>query len=170
LHKVFYGETDNLGGGAWEEMDKWKLETGLEFTRADGQKLHVLICGIDAGDAYEGKADTVYRYCEQWNGTFPIKGFFNLTANNKEKGDLPGGFKRYRAARIGGADGPFILEVNTAHYKSTLFSRLKIPREPGDQKYGFCGFPCDVADEFFQQLVGEEKKAGRLIPQNQIEG
>jgi len=159
LHKVFYGETDNLYSGAWAAMDEWKHETGLEFTRVDGQKLRVMICGIDAGDAYEGRAETVYNYCAEWNNTFPIKGFFNLTAGKKEKGDLPGGHKRYRAARIGGPDGPFILEVNTAHYKSTLFSRLKIPREPGDQqKYGFCGFPRDYKDEYFFQLVGEERK------------
>jgi len=159
LHKIFYGDTENLYAGAWAAMNEWAAETGLQFTRADGRIMRVVICGIDAGDAGEGRAETVYNFCAQWKNTFPIKGFHDLTARKKEKGDLPGGFKRYRAARIGGADGAFILEVNTAHYKSALFSRLKVPREPGDrQKFGFCGFPRDYEDEYFLQLTGEEKK------------
>ena len=159
IHKVFYGDTDNEHSGAWAEMDKWIAETGMCFTRADGKRLFVAITGIDSGDAFEGRAETVYNYCAKYNQFFPVKGFFNLKTQKKEKGDLPGGFRRYRAVRIGGANGPFILEVNTAHYKSALYSRLKIPREPGgNQKFGFCGFPRDYADEYFLQLTGEEKK------------
>ena len=158
-YKVFYGDTDNPFSGAWAGLDQWINETTLTFTRVDGQKLAVLIVGIDSGDAYEGRAETVYRYCERYVNFFPLKGFYNITANRKnEKGDLPGGFKRYRAARIGGTDGGLILEVNTAHYKNQIFSRLKIPREPERQKYGFCGFPSDYPDSYFQSLTAEEKR------------
>jgi phage terminase large subunit GpA-like protein len=168
LYKVLYGDTDNEYGGAWAEFDKWIQETGLVFTRTDGQRLNVVIAGIDSGDAYEGRAEIVYSFCARYNNFLPVKGFFNLKTNEKkrEKGDLPGGFKRYRAARIGGADGPSILEINTNHYKSALYSRLKIQREPGDQqKFGFCGFPRDYKDEYFLQLTGEEKKlSGEFVP------
>jgi len=159
IHKVFYGETDNANAGAFAEFDKWIVETGLLFTRTDGQVLRVLMTGIDSGDAFEGRAETVYNFCAMYNQFFPVKGFFNLKTRKTEKGDLSGGYKRYRVARVGGASGTFVLEVNTCHYKNALYSRLKVPREPGDvQKYGFCGFPRDYPDEYFLQLTGEEKK------------
>jgi phage terminase large subunit GpA-like protein len=159
VHKTFYGDTDNEYSGAWVKLDEWITKTGLTFTRTDGQELNVRIIGIDAGDAFEGRAETVYNYCAKYNSCFPVKGFFNLKAGKKEKADLPGGYRRYRAARIGGADGPFILEINTANYKAALFSRLKIAQQPGDQQqYGFCGFPSDYKDAYFQSLVSEEKR------------
>jgi len=159
IHKVFYGDTDNANAGAFAEFDKWIMETRLVFYRTDGQWLKVLMTGIDSGDAFEGRAETVYNFCSMYEQFFPVKGFFNLKTRKKEKSDLSGGYRRYRAARVGGASGAIILEVNTAHYKNALYARLKIPREPGDdQNYGFCGFPQDYKDEYFFQLTGEEKK------------
>jgi phage terminase large subunit GpA-like protein len=159
IHKVFYGATDNEYGGAFAELDKWARETQLSFTRTDGQILWVMMVGIDSGDAAEGRAETVYNFCNQYQQWFALKGFSNLKTQKKEKGDLPGGFRRYRVARIGGADSQPVIEVNTNHYKNALYSRLKIPREPGDdQSFGFCGFPRDYEDEYFLQLISEEKK------------
>jgi phage terminase large subunit GpA-like protein len=132
------------------------MEGGLNFTRADGVPLIVQIMGIDSGYL----PDVVYRFCEAQHHTLPVKGFGSLRVDEKrrEKGDIPGGLKRYRAAKIGSSDIS-LLEVNTNHYKDHIYNRLKIERQPGEiQKFGYCGFPRDYDDDYFLMLTGEEKR------------
>jgi phage terminase large subunit GpA-like protein len=155
LYKVFEGAIEDPYGGAWEKLRQFQSEGGLQFTRADGQELEVMLIGIDSGYL----PDVVYRFCESWRYTLPVKGFGLLRADykKKEKGDIPGGLKRYRAAKIGNSIR--LLEINTAYYKESIYNRLKIERQPGSiQKNGFCGFPYDYPDEYFFQLCGEEKR------------
>jgi phage terminase large subunit GpA-like protein len=155
LYRRILGETDEPYSGAWEGLREWAAETGLVFTRADGVPMRVQIIFIDSGD----QSDTVYRFCGEWENTFPIKGFANITPDikKKEKGDLPGGFKRYRAAHFGANDN-IVYEINTNHYKTLLYSRLKIERQAAEpQRPGFCAFPRDYDDEYFAMLTGEEK-------------
>ena len=156
LYKVFEGPVDDPYSGAWEKLTQWEAEGGLHFTRTDGVPLRVVLMGIDSGYL----SDTVYRFSEQWRHTVPVKGFGLLRADAKrrEKGDIPGGMKRYRAARIGSSTIK-ILEVNTNYYKDHVYNRLKVERQyTGEQKPGFCGFPRDYPDEYFLQLTGEEKR------------
>jgi phage terminase large subunit GpA-like protein len=156
LYKSILGETDDPFAGAWAELNQWANETKLTFTRTDGIELMVQIIGIDSGD----QSETVYRFCEQWTNTYPVKGFGTLIASEKrrEKGDLPGGLKRYRAVKFGSSD-THVLEVNTAHYKNQLYNRLKIERQPSEQQRNcYCGFPRDYPDEYFNMLCGEEKR------------
>jgi len=154
LYKKIEGETDNPFSGAWEKLTEWAAETRLTFMRADGVPLQVQIIGIDSGD----QPDVVYRYCEMYPlNTYPVKGFGNLKADKKEKGDLPYGHKRYRAARLDNSDR-YVLEVNTWHYKTQIYSNLKIERKNTEpQSKGFCSFPRDYPDEYFEMLTGEEK-------------
>jgi phage terminase large subunit GpA-like protein len=157
LYKSILGETDDPFSGAWEELDKWIEETDiLTFTRIDGERLKVKIVGIDSGD----QSDTVYRFCEKWINTYPIKGFSNIKADpkKKEKGDLSGNIRRYKAVKFDYSDN-YILQVNTNHYKRWLYSSLNIPRQPAEpQKPGFCSFPRDYPDEYFDMLTGEERR------------
>jgi phage terminase large subunit GpA-like protein len=156
LYKRIEGPTDDPYSGAWEKLRQWELEGGLSFTRTDGVELSVQLMGIDSGYL----PDVVYRFCETQRHTLPVKGSGLLRANEKrkEKGDIPGGMKRYRAAKIGSSDIR-LLEVNTNYYKDHIYNRLKIERQPGEiQKFGYCGFPRDYNDEYFLMLTGEEKR------------
>jgi len=156
LYKVFEGAIDDPYGGAWEKLRQFESEGGLQFTRTDGWTLVVALMGIDSGYL----PDVAYRFCETMRGTLPVKGFGLLRADykKKEKGDLPGGLKRYRAAKTGNSIVR-LLEVNTNYYKESIYNRLKIERQPGSvQKNGFCGFPYDYGEEYFFQLCGEEKR------------
>jgi len=156
LYKSIEGATDDPFSGAWAELEEWAQSGGMSFVRDDGIQMPVNIIGIDSGD----QADTVYRVCEQWRSAYPIKGFGTIIANEKkrEKGDLPGGIKRYRAVKFGSSD-THVLEINTSYYKSQIYTRLKIPRQPTEpQKFGHCSFPRDYPDEYFAMLTGEEKR------------
>jgi len=159
-YSIFYkrieGAIDDPYGGAWEKFTDWASEGGLTYTRADGLPLRVQIIGIDSGYL----PDVVYRFCEAGRDILPVKGFGqkSMAAGKDEKGDLPGGYKRYRASKIGSSEIR-LLEINTWHYKDHVYNRLKIERQPGDvQKNGFCGFPRDYGDEYFLMLCGEEKR------------
>ena len=150
------GPVDDQNSGAWEKLAEWFLETGDRFVREDGVKMPIMMCGIDSGYIPE----TIYRICEQWRHVYPVKGFQSIKADErrKEKGDIPGGLKRYRAAKFGSSD-TFVIEVNTGHYKNQLYNRLKIERQPSDpQKFGFCAFPYDYGEDYFESLTAEEKR------------
>jgi phage terminase large subunit GpA-like protein len=156
LYKVFDGAIDDPYSGAWAKLRQFEEEGGLQFTRADGCLFYVALMGIDSGYL----PDVVYRFCESQPYTLPVKGFWLLRADDKrkEKGDIPGGLRRYRAARIG-TSGVKLLEINTNHYKDHIYNRLKIERQVStEQRPGYCGFPRDYADEYFLQLCGEEKR------------
>jgi phage terminase large subunit GpA-like protein len=157
LYKQFLGETDDPFAGAWAEFTRWAAETELAFTRVDGVSLQVVIIGIDSGDM----PDAVYRFCETaGNDVFPVKGFGSpaMKTRKNEKGDLPFGFRRYRSAKLDNSDKR-VLEINTWHYKTLIYTNLKIERQPVEpQKLNFCSFPYDYPDEYFAMLTGEEKR------------
>jgi phage terminase large subunit GpA-like protein len=158
LYKRIEGATDDYSSGAWKKFTDWATETELAFMRADGVKLWVQIIGIDSGDQQE----TVYRFCESYpgNNIFPVKGFGarNMKTQKDEKGDLPGGFRRYRSAVLDNSDKR-VLEINTWHYKNLIYAALKVERKNTEpQNSNFCAFPRDYPDEYFAMLTGEEKR------------
>jgi len=157
LYRRIEGPIDDPYSGAWEKLRQWALEGGFNFTRADGVPLKVCVMGVDSGYL----PDVVYRFCGEWANTLAVKGFGKITADEKrkEKGDLPGGLKRYRAVRLGSNNSNYVLEIHTNYYKDSIYNRLKIERQPGEvQKNGYCGFPRDYPDEYFLMLAGEEKR------------
>jgi len=162
-YKVFEGNLDDPYGGAWEEMFQWMKGINGEFYDKDGISYQVKMIGIDCGDADDGRAERVYRFCERWAPfAYPLKGFSQLKARRNEKSDIPGAasFKKYRAAKIGTA-GEYVLEVSTIYYKDTLFGRLNINATPDNtHPNGYCDFPADYPDEYYVQLTNTEKLPG----------
>jgi phage terminase large subunit GpA-like protein len=166
IHKKFIGDTSDAFSGAWEELNQFAEAGGLQFHRPDGRAIGVKLIFIDSGDSAFGRSEPVYRFCQRWKNTFPIKGFSQLVADPKkrEKGDIAGasGFKKYRAAAIG-MGGETVYEISTHFYKNIITTRLNIPRRAEDpQQPGFMDFPrkCDdYDDEWYEQLNGTEKNA-----------
>jgi phage terminase large subunit GpA-like protein len=160
-YKIFHGSTTDPYSGAWEKLNEFAESGGLSFTRDDGMQFDVKMVFIDSGDAADGRSEIVYRFCQRWENTFPVKGFGNLVANAKrrEKGDVPGpgNFKKYRPAAIGSA-GDIVYEISTNHYKGILYNNLNVDRIASDiQPPGYADFPRDYPDEYFAQLTGTEK-------------
>jgi len=153
---TFLGPVDDPAAGAWQKLNEWAEETNLIFRRADGAEFQPQIIFIDSGDG--NVTAEVYRFCEGWANTFPIKGFQALKKKKGEPTDDAGpqNFRRYRAAKSG--DTVFY-EISTNYYKTHIYNNLKIKRQDIDpQRPGFCEFPVDYGEKYFDQLTAEEKR------------
>jgi len=155
LYKTFYGETDDPFSGAWAELDEWARSGGTQFVRDDGQPIKIQIVFIDSGN----QAETVYQFCEGWLDTFPSKGFGFIKKGDKgEKGD-PIGASDHLRWRQGKSGDNLVYHISTNYYKTLLYNRLKIERQPSEpQKKGYCDFPRDYGEEYFKMLTAEEKR------------
>jgi phage terminase large subunit GpA-like protein len=169
-YKVFPGPLDDPYDGAWEDMYQWMKSINGTFYSRKGTAFQVKMIGIDSGDAADGRADRVYRFCERWSPyAYPIKGFSQLIARRSEKSDTPrdykkdipgaASYKKYRMAKIGAA-GEYVIEISTAYYKDVLFGRMNInTTRDNPSPNGYCSFPADYPDDYFIQLTNSEKLA-----------
>lgn len=162
--RKFVGAVDDAFAGAWEEFAQW-IESGLVYKRDDGAEFRVQKVFIDSGD----NTHTVYAFCSghgHWRHIHPSKGRPVIVAKAGERGDLQGPgkqeHKRMETLRIG-APNEILYEINTQHYKRTLYGALySVQRQQVDpQPARFCDFPRDYPDEYFHQLVAEEELADR---------
>jgi phage terminase large subunit GpA-like protein len=159
LYKRIEGGIGSPFEGAWEKLDQWAVNGGLVFKRADGLQFPANMVFIDSGDG--NYVDVVYGFAGRWQNTFPSKGFSVLNKRKAEKGDEAGphNFKRYRAAKSERSLDVTFYEISTNYYKTHVYNNLKIERREIDpQKPGFCSFPRDRDERFFQMLTAEEKR------------
>lgn len=159
MYKTFEGAVDDPYAGAWEALNEFAVEGGLEFYRKDGRKFTIALCLIDSGDG--NLTDVVYRFTGRWLNTFPSKGFGILRRGKqaKDKGDEagPANFRRYSAKKIN--DDTSLIEISTNYYKQGLYNCLKVERQDFEpQRAGFCDFPVDYGETYFQMLTAEEKR------------
>jgi len=154
---VFKGNVLDPYSGAWEDLNTYALESELTYFRDDGMGFSISLIFIDSGS---GKvADIVYRFCNRWQNTFPSKGFSALKTRKKEKGDeiTSGNFRRYRAQKLN--EDSTLYEVSTNYYKTQIYHNLKIPRQEVEpQRPGFCDFPWDYDEHYFEMLTSEERR------------
>jgi phage terminase large subunit GpA-like protein len=68
-------------------------------------------------------------------------------------------FMRYRPVKRG--EDALLIEISTNYYKNNLYNNLKITRDPElpEQKPGFCDFPNDYGQRYFEMLTAEEQRA-----------
>jgi phage terminase large subunit GpA-like protein len=73
----------------------------------------------------------------------------------------PDYYKRYRLAKIGDQKNILLYEASTNYYKQHIYRNLNLVRddEKDEQSPGFCEFPRDYPDEYFEQLRAEERLA-----------
>lgn len=157
MYKIFEGEVHDPADGAWLELDDFVRAGGFRFQRDDGREFGVNLIFIDSG--YGDSTDVVYDFCQGWDNTFPSKGFSALKKRKNEKGDerIAGTFfKRYRAQPIGG--NTILYEISTNFYKTHFYNNLNIKPEPtGEQRPGFCSFPIDYPERYFEEIRAAEK-------------
>jgi phage terminase large subunit GpA-like protein len=151
------GAVDDENAGAWAELNKMDLQGKFRFTRDDGRVFGLNFVLIDSGD---GKTtDTVYKFCSGWMNTFPSKGFRWIKTKKEDPLDkfVAGSFhKRYNMSKVGG--DVVLYTIGTVLYKTQLYKNLKIQRSPtGDNPPGFCAFPVDYGQKFFDMLTAEER-------------
>lgn len=132
-YHVIHG--DPAQNKVWEDLDKVLWQT---LQRADGGTLSVLAACVDTGGHHTQK---VYEYCKRREHArvYAVKG-----ASTAGK-PLVSKFSKANKLRV----KLFTLGTDTA--KQMIYSRLKI-HQPGP---GYCHFPADYPEEYFQQLTAE---------------
>jgi phage terminase large subunit GpA-like protein len=156
---VVEGEIEDPHSGAWEALHQMAMEGKFNYTLADGRVVTPRLGLADTGDQGE-HTHTVIRFCERWANTFPSKGFGSLKRRHGEQIDeaSPKDFTRYRVSRM--KDGEKFYAISTNYYKRLVYSNLKLTRtETGDPPPGFCEFPMDYPERYFEMLTAEEMKA-----------
>lgn len=159
LYKVFSGEVDDPSAGAWADLDDFNLAGGMMFLRDDGRKFGVELTFIDSGYS----APVVYQFCAMWTNTLPTKGRGYVSRKKNDDPDLDisnpaSDYKQWGKSRVG--DNMLLYLISTIHYKDLLYMRLKIPRQDtGEQRRGFCEFPFDYPDRYFEMLRSEVKRS-----------
>jgi|GEM_PF-1195288 len=160
LYARFEGEVTDAFDGAWENLNKWANDGGLNFRRDDGFEFDVKIIFVDCGLGISDYLHAVYAFCERWNNTYPSKGF-GLIQNRKgekKENSSAGNIRRYRATTVKSSGSQIIYEISTRLYKTRIYRHLQTERQLTEpQKPGFCNFPSDRFEAYFKMLTSEEK-------------
>lgn len=132
-YHVIHG--DPAQNKVWDDLDK---VLGQTIQRGDGSVMPVLAACVDTGGHHTQK---VYEYCKRREHArvYAVKG-----ASTAGK-PLVSKFSKANKLRV----KLFTLGTDTA--KQMIYSRLKI-HQPGP---GYCHFPADYPEEYFQQLTAE---------------
>lgn len=159
-YKVFYGHTTKGPyGGAFEKIYKCGENLGFDYKRQDGKEFWPQIFLIDATDGITQPA--VFEFCERFGaGTFPTinRATLKLKQDPNLDMDTPRSRDRYRLEKNEKTGAPQVI-ISTTFYKKTLYQRLGIRRNPIDpQPPGFCSFPMDRDNHYFDMLTGEEMR------------
>jgi phage terminase large subunit GpA-like protein len=165
VYKVFVGEEYGGGvkdpyAGAWAELMEYGNKTGMAFKRQDGFEFPVVIMFVDARDGT--MTDTVYRFTERLPDTYPVGGFGSKGLKRRTKeGEADdelttSNFKRYRIVRSGNVH---FVQISTNYYKTNVYGNLNVSRREFDpQPPGFCDFPLDYQEPYFNMLTAEEHR------------
>jgi phage terminase large subunit GpA-like protein len=157
-YHVIEGEVDDPYSGAWEKLNQMAVDGAFTYQLADGRIMTPRMVLVDSGDMGE-HTHTVIRFCDRWANTFPSKGFATLKRHNNEGVD-PASAKdhlRYRVSRM--KDGEKFYAISTNYYKRLVYGNLKLQRtETGDMPPGYCAFPLDYHDRYFEMLTAEEMR------------
>lgn len=135
----------------WRELDKARARV---FTKANGQALRIMACGIDTGDG--DSIDETYDYIYRRRGqrVYALKGGSRANAPAVPKKPSRNNEKRVPV---------YVLGVNAL--KSTVFGRLQLS-VPGP---GYMWFPKWAAPEYFKGLTSESPRPKRQGGRNIIE-
>ncbi len=162
LYKEIAGAVDNPYEGAWKKLREWiESKDSWGFRRQDGVILYPKIAAIDSGEG--STHQEVYNFCQMMGDSFwPIKGFNAIKNKQKKHEDVDEydpakATKRFELSRID--SNLSLIRVGTVNYKNHIYNNLTIkrPEEGDDLPNGFCDFPMDRGDKYFQMLTAEEK-------------
>lgn len=156
MYRRFEGPVDDYAAGAWNDLSEFIQNGGFTFKRADGQEFSVRIIFVDSGDG--NTMDQVYQWCAGRTNTYPTKGTRRL---KNAKGDEMNEFnvRRYKHTKV--SEDLLMYTISTNYYKHHTYNNLNNTYRNLDDpsRPGFCAFPFDYPDKYFDMLVAEEKRA-----------
>ena len=157
LYTRFEGPVDDYAAGAWADLDEFIQSGGFVFKRADGREFPVMMIFVDSGDGVT--MDQVYQWCGSKRNTFPTKGTRQLKAAKGADTMEAFNVRRYKHTKV--HEDLILYTISTNYYKhhtynnlNNTFRNLDDPDRPG-----FCQFPLDYSDEYFDMLTAEEKRS-----------
>ncbi len=157
LYRRFEGDVDDYAAGAWADLDQFIKDGGFAFKRADGRVFHAIMIFVDSGDGVT--MDQVYQWCGARRNTFPTKGTRQL--KNAKGGDTMEAFnvRRYKHTKVN--EDLTMYTISTNYYKHHTYNNLNNTYRNLDDpdRPGFCQFPYDYDDHYFDMLTAEEKRA-----------
>jgi phage terminase large subunit GpA-like protein len=156
------GPVRDPGAGAWAQLTELAHEKALVYKRSDGREFAPVCTLVDSGDGTN--LDTVYQFAASRRNTYACAGADMLKKKQdaQDKGPLDEmsrlNFDRYRVTRQ--RQGHPVIMISTNHYKHLVYNSLKIPFKPAaeQQSPGFCSFPQDYPEAYFEMLVAEERR------------
>jgi phage terminase large subunit GpA-like protein len=131
--------------------------TRFRYKRADGREIFPVLSLVDSG----AFTDTVYAFCRERTGMYPSKGFNYLKKNRDVVGDQMSRMDISRYRKVNAIGDLMLVLMSTNFYKATFYTDLHNTYknlEDRQNNWGFCEFPADYSDEFFQQLTAEERR------------
>jgi phage terminase large subunit GpA-like protein len=134
---VFYGDTNDLMSDAWQGLS--------EALTSEYCGKNVTMAFIDAGY----RTSTVYQFCEQFPaGVFPVMG---------ESSNAYG--KKYFTLRDVAGFSVKRVDIQTSIFKSELYGYLQKgkPEEGNSYPLGYCHFPVEYGEKYFQMLTAEKR-------------
>jgi phage terminase large subunit GpA-like protein len=164
-YERFTGYLDDIYSGAWAKFREF-IEGGGFSPESRGAVYPVRLCLIDAGSSKYN--DQIYNFCREMGVLrfSPVLGFNTLKRKRdaiagKESGDATHtrDYDRFRRKQ---ENDIILYEVSTYLYKVALYTRLNtsinwMRERPGERTpAGFCGFPSDYQDSYFEMLLSEE--------------
>lgn len=162
-HRVIKGEILDPAAGAWAELSKALVDGEFAYNRPGSSKVaRPVMCMIDSGSGEH--TDIVYEFCKGRRNTYPLKGQRELRPERirLEKGDERDRHAMRRFTRTNVGPNLELYIVSTNYYKTEIYKNLRRSYErldSPDDCWGFCHFPSDYADAYFDQLRAEEKRA-----------
>jgi phage terminase large subunit GpA-like protein len=163
------GDVQNSHAGAWEELYQYICKTVnydaagnlvFSYRRDDGHVFPVHIIFVDSTDGV--MSNIVYSFCSRMLNTYPIIGSRPLKKRKGEKKDdehinaTADDVKYYRI--IKNRADQWVYSINTNKYKQNLYGQINFisRRREEPQQPGFCDFPRDYGDRYFEMLRAEE--------------
>jgi len=137
------GSIDDANDGAWQKLREHIENGGFSYKTDDGKLFEVAITVIDCGDGQSQGA--VYQFAQSGQGIYPIEGLVRLK-----------NVKKYYEKKVN--SGLIVIQSIVNYYKNNIYANLNILRNQiGEQRPGFCEFPADYPDNYFEMLRAEER-------------
>jgi len=153
--RVLLGDTSDLEGNAWTQLDDLVYESWVTQGGAD---LPLKMMAVDSGY----RTQTVYSWCRKYPlaKVIAVKGSDaqSTIISEPRSVDVKLSHKRKKIRR-----GLKLFTLGTSVAKSELYGWLRMPapepKEDGEEMiypYGFCHFPENYGEEHFKRLTSEE--------------
>lgn len=162
---TFEGYLEDIYAGAWQLFRDYLDDSGFSIT-ARNMTYDVKLCLIDARSAKY--TDQIYNFCREMGVTrfSPSMGFNILERKKKRQEGKDDSdthsrkdWDRFRRVQ---ENDIILYQLSTYIYKVAIYTRLNISinhmvEKPGEKTpSGFCGFPNDYTDHWFDMLLSEE--------------